>query len=140
MVGVQLVLKAARPVAAYPDTLGGRLRKRRLELGLTQREAGERVGVRQWIFGRWEADAAQPLPTRFPAIIRFLGIEPWDGPQTLGEKLIVERRRRGLLMRQAAALLGVDEDTLRQWERGRGMPREASLRRIGRFLEGLPPI
>jgi DNA-binding XRE family transcriptional regulator len=41
-----------------PQTLGLHLKKRRLELGLLQREAGEQMGVYKATYGIWENDKA----------------------------------------------------------------------------------
>jgi hypothetical protein len=38
----------------------------------------------------------------YPAIIAFLGYEPWSEPKTVPEALLAERRRRGLSIKRAA--------------------------------------
>lgn len=52
------------------------------------------------------------------ALIAFLGYEPWSEPETLGERLKAERRRRGLAVSRAAALHGLDEGTWLRRESG----------------------
>lgn len=70
----------------------------------------------------WERDEREPFVSAYPAIIQFLGYEPWPEPTTLAEALKVERRRRGLEIRAAAALASADEGTWRRWERGEWKP------------------
>jgi hypothetical protein len=45
---------------------------------------------------KWEAGVS-PTVERFPAIIAFLGFEPWGEATTLPDQLRAERRRRGRL-------------------------------------------
>ena len=52
----------------------------------------------------WERNERVPLDRSWPAIIAYLGCEPWQEPQTLGENLLAERRRRGLAVCEAAAI------------------------------------
>ena len=82
----------------------------------------------------WERGVREPFDKFYPAIIRFLGYEPWDTPRTLAEALVVERRRRGLPVKRAAAEIGVDEGTWLRWERGEWKPTALTLPAIDRFL------
>lgn len=45
-----------------------------------------------------------PTIRYMPAIIAFLGYNPYPAPQTLPEKLLAARRRLGLTRRQMAEL------------------------------------
>ena len=72
----------------------------------------------------------------YPSIITYLGSEPWPEPKKLGERLVAERRRRGLAVRLAAIVIGVDEGTLARWESGEWRPQNASWKKVGRFLAG----
>lgn len=98
-------------------SLGRQLQARRQVLGHRQIDAAAIVGVdpKTWMW--WERDEREPYVHQYPALLGYLGYEPWLEPLTLGERLLVERRRRGLSIVQAAALLGVDEGTWRHWER-----------------------
>jgi hypothetical protein len=40
----------------------------------------------------WERDERGPFVSAYPAVIRYLGYEPWDEPTTLGDVLLAERR------------------------------------------------
>jgi len=58
-----------------------------------------------------------------------------ESPQTLGERLTKRRMDLGLSQARLATALGVDVDTLRNWERGRTHPAARCRSRIARFLE-----
>jgi DNA-binding XRE family transcriptional regulator len=77
------------------------------------------------------------MVAQYPAIISFLGYlgyESWIMPQTLGEKLLTARRRRGLSAKRAAKLLGVDEEKFASWEREKRKPLRESQLICDRFL------
>ncbi len=118
--GTSLQLRALRPevIALQGDTLGSKLRRRRHELALDRRAAAAFLEADEKTLMWWERDQRPPFVHAYPGIIRFLGYEPWPAPQTLGEALLAERRRRGLPIKQAAQELGVDEGSFRRWERG----------------------
>jgi transcriptional regulator with XRE-family HTH domain len=86
----------------------------------------------------WEQDDHPPFANKYPAIIEFLGYEPWTEPTTLAEKLRAERYRRGLGVKVAAPLVGVDEGTWLRWERGEWKPTRLTLSKIEKFL-GVDP-
>ena len=54
--GLPLTVKSLKPkdYSETPQTLGEHLKKRRRELGLLQREAGERLGVTNETVANWE--------------------------------------------------------------------------------------
>jgi transcriptional regulator with XRE-family HTH domain len=59
---------------------------------------------------------------------------PATRPRTLGEHLKRRRTGLGLLQREAAARVGVDEDTFRLWEIDRTKPRSKAWAGIIQFL------
>lgn len=117
-------LRVRRPdVAALErETLGARLRWRRLELGLRQSDAAPRLGIGESTLVNWEREQKEPSPRCYPAIIRFLANEPWPEPITLGERLRAERLRRGMSIKAAARHLQIDEGTFANLECGRRSP------------------
>ena len=72
--------------------------------------------------------------TATAAIIQYLGYEPWPVPSSLPDKLISERRRRGLSVKRAARQMGVDEGTWTRWERGDRIPNMVPHSGVGKFL------
>ena len=132
-------LTARKPLPpAYPrelNTLGDRLRKRRLDLALLQRQMAERLGVGAMTVCNWETNRTSPQLRFIPRIIIFLGYDPYDTPpQALGRRIIATRRRLGLTQRRLAGLLDIDPGTLGRWERGKSSPSMKLLRRLDAFL------
>jgi DNA-binding XRE family transcriptional regulator len=133
-----LALRARKPLrAAYPktlDTLGNHLRKKRLDLGLRQKDVAKLLGADETSVYNWERNA-NDATLRFSAkIIKFLGYCPWDfKPRSFGEWVILSRRLMSLSQKKLARRLGVDPGTLSNWERDRAMPPE----KIGRKLIAL---
>jgi transcriptional regulator with XRE-family HTH domain len=137
--GVAVTLKAAKPELAEHNsvTLGSRLRRRRRELGLRRSGTAILLGIDPKSLMWWERDARQPEVHRYPAIIAYLGEEPWPDPSGLGDRLLAERRRRGLSIKEAGDLLGVDEGTFGCWETDRRRPRYPRTKAlVDRFLRG----
>jgi transcriptional regulator with XRE-family HTH domain len=60
--------------------------------------------------------------------------------RTLGDHVKKVRLLRGLIRREAAAALGVSEETIENWETGKTLPRTGLRERITRFLEYDPRI
>jgi len=71
----------------------------------------------------WEKNHTVPEIGFVPRIIEFLGYDPNPEPDTLGEKLIHCQRVLGLSRKRLAVQFGVDETTLRGWERGVHKPK-----------------
>jgi DNA-binding XRE family transcriptional regulator len=58
------------------NTLGDHIRKKRLNLGLTQREVAHLIGVEQCSVYNWEKRGMNPAQRVQTAIIHFLGYDP----------------------------------------------------------------
>jgi transcriptional regulator with XRE-family HTH domain len=134
-------LRAQKPLpAAYPkelNTLGDHVRKRRLDLGLTQKQVAREIGAHVTSVRNWEGNATTPALRFVPGIVRFLGYVPFPPSQGLSERLKGYRRVQGLSQRDMAQRLGVEESTVARWERGRSRPAER-LRKHMRDLVGEP--
>ncbi|MPZ29576.1 MAG: helix-turn-helix domain-containing protein [Rhodospirillales bacterium] len=115
-----LTLKALRKkdYSEYPKTLGEHLKKRRRELGLLQREAGEWMGVSADTIVNWEKDRARPVPSQFKPVVAFLGYDPTPVTASLAERFEAKRRSLGATIDQVAQYLGWDEGSLRRYLRG----------------------
>jgi len=119
-------LTGPRPLPrSYPQapvTIGDHLRKRRLDLGLPQREVAERLGTNSGTITNWELGHTRPEIRFLPGIVRFLGYEPWAAGASVGESLLTFRQEQGLSQAEFARLLGIDPATLSRWERGLRVP------------------
>lgn len=137
--GVRVRVSGRRPEirALERYTLGAKLKHRRIELGLRQKDAAPMLGVCENTLVNWEREQCTPAAVFFPAIINFLGYEPWSKPETLSERLRGERLRRGLSAKSAAKRLRVDEGTYGHWERGTRVPGPQSQSVCDSFLAGV---
>ena len=66
------------PVPKEPATIGGHLRKRRLQLKILQPEAARRLGVSTVSLSRWECDKVLPTTPHHPRIVTYLGYNPFQ--------------------------------------------------------------
>ena len=133
-----LTLSGSKPPKfGYPHklkTLGDHLRKKRLDLGLLQRDVGQKIGVDESTIYNWENNRSYPNLYALPKVIRFLGYDPsYTTPKTIGQKLLAYRKVHGITQKEMAKKLGVDPTTLARWEKGKGKPSEGSLKDINRI-------
>jgi transcriptional regulator with XRE-family HTH domain len=132
-------LRAKRTDPRLPrelKTLGDHIRKKRIELGLLQREVADLLGADPQSVNAWERNYRQPVLHRLPAIAAFLGydLEPPPADAPLGLRIASRRRRLGLSQKALAERLGIDEATVRKWERARIFLRVDE--RVQRILDG----
>ena len=57
-------------------TIGDRIRKRRLDLGLRQRDLAQLLGVHVTTVTNWEVGHSQPVLRYLPGLMRFLAPAP----------------------------------------------------------------
>ena len=136
-------LRAEKPPdQAYPRELrtwGDHLRRRRLDLGLRQKDVALQIGADPGSVWAWERNLRTPYVHHIPAIIDFLGYVPYDPAWTAGERLRAVREALGLSQKKLANALGVDEGTVARWERGSGhdAPKKDLLQKIRVLAESL---
>jgi DNA-binding XRE family transcriptional regulator len=123
------------PVPKDPKTLGGHLRKRRLQLGLFQAQAARQLGVSTVTMSKWERDVLYPAWANQPKIKEYLVFDPFNDP-ALGRPLGNEREPRPMLIssfgyqlrqkrismrltrKALAERLGISWKTIWGWENG----------------------
>ena len=113
-------LRAVKPGLAEElaeETLPALLRRRRRALGLKTAEAADVFGIAEWSYRAWERGLSEPAARKYPKVIEFLGHEPWSPPVSLRERFRAERLRRGLMIQEASALVGIHSTKLGQFER-----------------------
>lgn len=120
---------------AYPaelKTLGDHLRKRRLDLGLLQREVAKEIGVTECTIQYWETNRVAPALRFRPRIANFLRIDVFDrsAPASVAERLRAHRERFGLSRKRLAALLGTDPSNVAGRETESHQPNKKSLKLI----------
>jgi len=121
--------------------LGDHLRKRRLDLGLLQKEVAEQLGVDTASICNWESNEVQPMVHCLPRIFAFLGYNPLPEADDLIGKLKRLRSTLGLTQEQLSQKLGIDESTIAGWERGENTPVGAYRNLLETFIagDGFPP-
>lgn len=117
--------------------MGERIRRRRLELGLRQRDVAERIKCSATAIYNWEQERTSPKVSQLPAIIGFLAYAPWSAPKGFGAWLRQVREGLGLSRRKLARRLNVDESTIAGWERLKRRPTAASLEKMQMLLDRL---
>lgn len=134
-----LEFRAPRPKSDhYPkelNSLGDHIRARRLNLKLLQKQVAEEIGVHEQTITGWEGNATIPDVRYMPAIIQFLGYNPFPEAMSPPERLAGARKALGLSQRKMAAKLGVDPATIMGWEAGKHQPTGKSLELIGNILQ-----
>jgi transcriptional regulator with XRE-family HTH domain len=124
----------------YPDvpkTLGDHLRKRRLDLGISQRALSERLRVSKRSVETWERNEVSPSRALAAAVRAFLGLENPPAPTPIADRLTAFRKIRGLSQAELARELGVHRCTVVRWERGRRYPGGALLAKFETLLTKL---
>lgn len=132
-----MTLKALKPKKTdlIPSCLGEHLRKKRLDLGLTQKEAAKHLGVTSFTVTNWERGLRSPSIQYVPAIRQFLGYDPEPSiPRSLAERLAARRRQFGWSQRMAAHQLKVDPSTWSAWENGRLIMSRAHRQLVSKFI------
>ena len=122
------------------STLGDHLRKKRLDLGLLQKDVAQRLGVETDSVTNWEKGRTSPRLQLMPRIIEFLGYTPFTVQTgSLGERIVQLRRTLGIRQDRLAHQLGVDPSTLARWERGEGHPNASYEPILHGFLNAWQP-
>ncbi len=133
-------LRAKKPVSkAYPSslkTIGDHIRKRRLDLELTQKRVAEKLGVDEASVWNWESGKTEPLVRQIPAVISFLGYDPFapDGKSLAGE-LRRYRVKHGLTQKELARQIGIDPATLSRIQKGGHKSFKSVISKVVSFIE-----
>jgi DNA-binding transcriptional regulator YiaG len=116
-------------------TIGDHLRKKRIELGLLQKDVSSMLNVCEDTVMYWENNRAKPMIHHIPLIIEFLGYNPYIFEKTtLGGKIKCFRLQNGLSRKKMGAILRVDASTISSWEVNNSKPRQASLKKLQKIF------
>ena len=124
------------PLPGYPTnpvTIGDHIRKRRMDLGLLQREVAEIIGVTESSVWNWE-HRVEPEQHYNPKIIKFLGYIPFDCPDDTVGRLAWYKRAMGMNLDHLGEAMGRDPEQLSDWLSGRHNPFRKNREKIELFL------
>lgn len=137
--------KGTKPLKKITD-FGKRLAFTRRKKGLMQRQLAELVGESQRSISLWESGIRYPDVSAIQRIIKALEVpEDWfknnDNFKSqdinsvkkiadFGKRLAYTRKKKGLLQRQLAELIGVKESTVGSWETNVHTPNASMIRKI----------
>ncbi len=114
-------------------TIGEHVRKRRMDLGLFQREVAARIGVTEATVWGWE-HGREPELRSMPKIIEFLGYVPFECPDDPLGKLRYFKRVNGLSFKRLGVLMGKDHEQLEDWFKEKYKPCKRNIESIVQFL------
>jgi len=117
-------------------TLGDHLRRRRLELGLYQKDVAVQIGVTASTIWNWENGWSSIALGYMPKIINFLGYIPLPHPEGLMDRLAWYKLVKGLTLEQLGAEMGRDPEQLADWLSGRHTPCRRNREEVDLFLLG----
>jgi len=111
-----IVLKAVKPERKpYPkelNTYGDHLRKKRLDLNLSQPQVAKIINVTTDSITNWELNRGTPNLNLIPKIISFLGFVP-----SFNENEIKQYRvQKGISQKELSEILNIDPTTLSRIE------------------------
>jgi len=128
-----LIIPLLEEFTREPVTLGDHLRRRRIELGLYQKDIAARLGVTISTVWNWENTGSVDL--RFiPRVINFLGYSPIPQPEGLLERLSWYKQINGLSLERLGVEMGRDPEQLADWLSGRHKPFKQNQEGIEVFL------
>jgi len=116
--------------------IGLHIKKWRLELNLFQQDVATIFGITEDALRFWENGLAIPNIRYAPAIILFLGYNPYPKKETetVGGKISHYRLLNGLSYNRMGDMFGVDASTVSAWERNKFAPRGSVLELLKKTL------
>ena len=119
-----------------PKTIGQHIKKKRIDLDLIQKDVAQKIGVSEDCITYWENGRSQPQIQYAPAIIDFLGFNPWKRePKTLGDRVWNYRHAFGLSQKSLGKKLNVDASTVASWEANHSIPSKVTLNKVLTFFK-----
>ena len=126
---------------AVLKSLGARLRKARIDAGLTQIDAASRINVSAQTVGNWESGRNAPDATAISSLAVLYGVPseqmtnavddplvspdvllPYNRVQVDLDRLVSARQNAGLTQTQAADLSGISANSIGRYETGLAKP------------------
>ena len=119
-----------------PTTIGEKIRNRRLELGLLQKDVADIFGICVDAVTYWENNRSEPRTIYYPKLIRFLGYVPFEiDTSTMAGKMKMYRFLNGLSQEDLAKELGINESTVFHYENGKHLPQPQTLQKMKNIIK-----
>lgn len=132
-IAIPLKIQTFPEFSGEPVTLGDHLRRRRLELGLYQKDIAEQIGVTASTIWNWEH--GWNIDLRYlPRIITFLGYNPIPCPEDPLKQLAWFKQVNGFTFEELGNQMGRDPEQLADWVNGRHKPCVRNQEEIELFL------
>ena len=132
---IPLIIPQFVELARKSITLGDHLRRRRIELGLCQKDVAVKLVVTTSTVWNWENRGSVDL--RFiPRVIEFLGYDPIPQQEGLLGRLAWYKLVNGLSLERLGVEMGRDPEQLADWLSGRHKPCRRNREVIEVFLDG----
>ena len=113
-----------------PTSLGEKIRNKRLELRLLQKDVAKLIGISEDCLTYWENNRSEPSVRYYPRIIAFLGYYPFSKENNLAGLVKSYRYKYGLTQKKMGKRIGLNGSTICDWETGETKPK-------GKYLEKL---
>lgn len=114
-----------------PATLGEKIRNRRMEKGMLQKDVAHIIGVTEESIYNWENNRSEPAICYYPNIVKFLGYFPFEiDTNTLAGKIKMYRYIKGVSQETLAKELQLNESTIYYYENGKHKPLRKVLRKL----------
>ena len=133
-IAIPLQIPPLPEFAQEPATLGDHLRRRRLELGLYQKDVAAQIGVTVSTIWNWEH--GWTVDFRYiPQILTFHGYNPISCPEDPLDRLAWYKQAKGLNFEELGDQMGRDPEQLADWLSGRHKPCRRDQKEIERFMK-----
>lgn len=118
-----------------PVGLGDKLRNRRLELHLFQKDVAKIFNVSEESIVNWENHHRELQIQFYHKLIEFLGYFPFEiDTTTVAGKIKKYRYVNGFIYKEVGKLLGVNASTIRSWELKKNVPCKSTLEKLEKLI------
>lgn len=117
-----------------PTTLGEHIRKARMNRRELQKDVAEQIGVSTDTICYWENGRAEPEIRYHPAIINYLGYNPFPEPEDTIKRLEWFKMTNGLSFDGLAAKIGIHAQQLQAWISGSKAPIAKNIDKLNTIL------
>jgi len=117
-----------------PTTVGERIRRARLDRGMTPREFARAVDRSKSTVQDWEADRCPPRASSWKRIRAVLGPIAGALPGDYGDQIRAVRSRMGLTRAGFGRLVGLSEKSIENLERQRNAPSPVTILKVSHSI------